>query len=230
MTHNQFHTFLNKISKEPLRVFNATIAPSKYVAINLSESNEALKSVNLSSSDALSNHINLHIENHQASIAFGGYNETRAIYKRSEHFNIKADTERNIHIGLDLWCKANTPVLVPLDAQVHSFKNNTNFGDYGPTIILKHTINKTTFYTLYGHLSEASISKLKVHQEFKQGQQLATLGEASVNGDYPPHLHFQIIKDIDDYYGDYPGVCNKKDLDFYLNNCPNPNLLLKLEA
>jgi len=41
-------------------------------------------------------------------------------------------------------------------------------------------------------------------------------------------LHFQIIKDIKDYKGDYPGVCAAKDLKYYKNNCPNPNLLLKL--
>jgi hypothetical protein len=56
------------------------------------------------------------------------------------------------------------------------------------------------------------------------------LGDTSVNGDYPPHLHFQIIKDIQGYQGDYPGVSSKKDLDFYRNNCPNPNTLLKLNS
>jgi murein DD-endopeptidase MepM/ murein hydrolase activator NlpD len=64
---------------------------------------------------------------------------------------------------------------------------------------------------------------------FKKGQQIATLGDASVNGDYSPHLHFQIIKNIGDYFGDYPGVCSKTDLNFYLDNCPNPNLLLKIK-
>ena len=127
-----------------------------------------------------------------------------------------------------MWCNANTPVYTPLDATVHSFKNNTHFGDYGPTIILKHHINNVEFYTLYGHLSLGSIENLKVNQVFKQGQQIANLGDTEVNGDYPPHLHFQIIKDLQGYLGDYPGVCNKTDLDFYLNNCPDPNLLLKL--
>ena len=111
---------------------------------------------------------------------------------------------------------------------MHSFKNNTNYGDYGPTIILKHHINDIEFYTLYGHLSMESIVNTSVGQFFKQGEQIATLGDVSINGDYAPHLHFQIIKDIQDYKGDYPGVCSKQDLDFYLNNCPDPNMLLKL--
>ena len=49
-----------------------------------------------------------------------------------------------------------------------------------------------------------------------------------MNGDYAPHLHFQIIKNIADYEGDYPGVSSKNDLDFYSANCPDPNLVLKL--
>ena len=85
-----------------------------------------------------------------------------------------------------------------------------------------------TFYTLYGHLSLKSISHLKVGMAFKQGELLGDLGGANINGDYPPHLHFQIIKDLQNFNGDYPGVCNKNDLGFYLRNCPDPNLLLKL--
>ena len=107
--------------------------------------------------------------------------------------------------------------------------NNTNYGDYGPTLILKHKIEDELFYTLYGHLSLASIERIKVGVEVKQGEQIATLGTTEVNGDYPPHLHFQIIKDIQDYKGDYPGVCNQMDLEFYRGNCPDPNLLLGLK-
>jgi murein DD-endopeptidase MepM/ murein hydrolase activator NlpD len=44
--------------------------------------------------------------------------------------------ERNIHIGLDLWIKAGTPILSALDGKIHSFIS-AGFGDYGPTIILE---------------------------------------------------------------------------------------------
>ena len=115
-----------------------------------------------------------------------------------------------------------------MDGEVHSFQNNTNFGDDGPTIILKHTVDGFEFYTLYGHLSVASIQNIQVGQKFAKGAQIATLGNASVNGDYPPHLHFQIIKDMQDGYGDYRGVASQKELAFYKENCPDPNLLLRL--
>ena len=183
----------------------------------------------MSSSTKLEVFVNNYIKKHNAQVAYGGYLEVRGIYKRSHHFNSQAQDERNIHLGIDLWCNAETSIYAPLDATVHSFKNNANHGDYGPTIILKHNISGVEFYTLYGHLSLASIKDLEVGKSFKQGDEIATLGDASVNGDYPPHLHFQIIKDIQDFKGDYSGVCSKKDLEFYKGNCPDPNLLLMLK-
>ncbi len=153
----------------------------------------------------------------------------RNLYQRSTHFNNESTEERNIHLGIDLWSAAGSSVICPLDGIVHSFNNNTEIGDYGPTIILKHSIKKETFYTLYGHLSLESIENLKIGMPFKKGNQLATLGIAEINGDYAPHLHFQIIKNIGDYRGDYPGVCSQSNLDFYKDNCPDPNLLLKIK-
>ncbi len=230
MPSNTFHDFLERISRKPLRVLDASISNLQYIPLDLSKHNTLLQSVDVSSSSKLEAFVNTHISKHNGLVAFGGYNEVRNIYQRSTHFNEQNPlTERNIHLGIDLWIAAGAEILSPLDGVVHSFKNNTNFGDYGPTIILKHVIDGKVFYTLYGHLSTTSIEQLSVGQQFKQGEQLATLGDAAVNGDYPPHLHFQIIKDIGEYVGDYPGVSSKQDLEYYLSNCPNPNVLLKLE-
>lgn len=223
-----FSEFLNSIISEPLRVLDVSIPKSKYIPIDLSESNQILNTVDVSSSSKLEVFVNNHIKKHDALVAYGGYLEVRNIYKRSNHFNSQAEEERNIHLGIDLWCEAETPIFTPLDGTVHSFKNNTNYGDYGPTIILKHHISGLIFYTLYGHLSLASIETLKVGQEFNQGDKIANLGDASVNGDYPAHLHFQIIKDIQGFKGDYPGVCSKQDLESYKVNCPDSGLFLGL--
>ena len=223
-----FPNFLKEISTKPLCVLDPSIPNSKYIQLDLSSSNIKLDEIDVSNAINFGNFINYYIESNKALVAYGGYNEMRSLYKRSQHFNEDPATERNIHLGLDLWIEANTNIYVPLDGMVHSFKNNTNYGDYGPTIILEHKIKDVQFYTLYGHLSLESIQDLKVGQCFKQGSIVGTLGDPSVNGDYPPHLHFQIIKDLQGYQGDYPGVCNIKDLAFYLNNCPDPDNLLKL--
>jgi murein DD-endopeptidase MepM/ murein hydrolase activator NlpD len=229
MSSIAFIELLHRLGNESLYVLDSNIQKSAYVALDLSVTNKALKTVDVSSSETLEMYINKHIEANNAQVAFGGYLETRGIYNRSDYFNdTNPETERNIHLGLDLWIAAETPIFTPLDSEVHSFQNNTNFGDYGPTIILKHTVDSFEFYTLYGHLSLTSISTIQVGEKFAKGAQIATLGDASVNGDYPPHLHFQIIKDMQDYQGDYPGVTSKKELDFYKENCPDPNLLLRL--
>lgn len=226
-----FSVFLNELNPQGIHVLDKSIPISKYIPIDLSIKNELLNKVNVASSSSLEDFLIAHIKTNKGDVAFGGYNEIRNLYQRSTHFNqLDAESERNIHLGIDLWAPVKTVIYAPLNGTIHSFKNNANYGDYGPTIILKHNINPYTFYTLYGHLSLDSLTKLKVGQKVLEGDPIAILGDASINGDYPPHLHFQIIKDIQNYKGDYPGVCSKKDLNFYLNNCPDPNTLLKLEV
>lgn len=198
--------------------------------MDLSVTNLDLAKINITDARAFENYIQEQQQLFDSKIAFGGYLEKRNLYQRSTHFKNEAIEERNIHIGIDLWTQAETSVICPLDGWVHSFKNNAAIGDYGPTLILKHQLENDIFYTLYGHLSLESIRNLKVGMPFKKGQQLATLGNPSENGDYAPHLHFQIIKNIGDYNSDYPGVCSESNLDFYLENCPDPNLLLKIKT
>lgn len=210
------------------KVIDPCIDYSEYIALDLSANNLELINKNLQTSADFENYISNYLTKNNAKAAYGGYIETRTLYQRSKIFRNDLIPERNIHIGLDLWTKAETSVIAALDGKVHSFKNNNNLGDYGPTIILEHKIENQKFYTLYGHLSLESIEKINVGDFFKKGEKLASLGKSNVNGDYAPHLHFQIIKNIGDYWGDYPGVCNKNDLDFYTENCPDPNLLLKI--
>lgn len=212
----------------PTKVIDAEINLSEYIPLNLSVSNQELIDAKLETSDDFEQYIFNYLEKNNAKVAFGGYIEGRLLYQRSAIFFNESIPERNIHIGLDLWTEAGTPVLAALDGKVHSFKNNEGLGDYGPTIILEHTVENEKFYTLYGHLSLESIENLNIGDYFKKGDKIATLGKSSVNGDYAPHVHFQIIHNIESYWGDYPGVCNAKDLNFYIENCPDPNLLLKI--
>ena len=229
MKPSVFNDFLNSISIEPLYVIDTDIDRQKYVAIDLSSSNTDLETIDASSSKAWEDYLNAYLYEHNAMVAVGGYLEQRDIYSRSDYFRQEStENERNIHLGVDLWCKANTKVMAVLDGEIHSFQNNTNFGDYGPTIILKHRIQYIEFYSLYGHLSMTSITNLKVGQRVSQGAVIGTLGDSAVNGDYAPHLHFQLIRDLQGKFGDYPGVASKKQLDFFKKNCPDPQLLLKV--
>ena len=195
-----------------IKVIEDSIPYPKYTPIDLSISNADLSKMDMENTEAFENYMETILQENDSIVAFGGYNEERNLYKTSPLFNDEESEERNIHIGMDLWIKAGTPILAALDGTVHGFDFNAGKGNYGPTIILKHSFENQDFYTLYGHLSVESIENLEIGTAFKKGQKMATLGDSSVNGGYAPHLHFQIIKEIKDYTGDYPGVCSKNDL------------------
>lgn len=155
----------------------------------------------------------------------GGYNEHRTIYRRSAHFDTEEEPRR-LHLGVDIWGPAGTPVYNFFAAEVHSFRNNAVYGDYGGTIILKYDLGGLTLYALYGHLSVSSLTGLVAGQRIAAGAQIATLGNSSENGNWPPHLHFQLMFSIQDFEGDYPGVCQFSKRAAYLANCPDPGLIL----
>lgn len=162
-------------------------------------------------------------------MAYGGYLEQRDLYSGNVNFALDEE-RRDVHLGVDFWAKAGTRVVAPLDGEVHSFKNNAVQGDYGPTIILRHELEGILFHSLYGHLSLESLDGLYVGKAFKKGEELATLGTPEVNVHYAPHLHFQLILDLQRKKGDYPGVCRASEVDFYSRNCPDPMLLFRCRS
>lgn len=157
--------------------------------------------------------------------AYGGYLEERKIYKNTKLFG--SIEPRTIHLGLDIWCDAGTPLVNPIDGYIHSFQDNKEAGDYGPTIITEHFLGDQSFFLLFGHLSHISLLTLKEGKFIKKGEKLADLGTFEENGNWPPHLHFQIVKDMEGYKGDYPGVAKKTELDQYRDNCPDPLIIFK---
>ncbi|WP_082773892.1 peptidoglycan DD-metalloendopeptidase family protein [Hymenobacter sp. PAMC 26628] len=162
----------------------------------------------------------------RATTGLGGYLENRVIYRRSAHFGA-AELARSLHLGVDVWVPAGTPVAAPLPATVHSLADNNNFGDYGPTAILQHELAGTVFYSLYGHLGRAEWQHLRPGQALATGETFATVGPYPENGDWPPHLHFQLMLDLQGRRGDFPGVARPDERDHWTALCPDPNLLLR---
>ncbi len=166
-------------------------------------------------------------------ISIGRYDEPRLLYV-SPLFATGprvTDEHRTIHIGLDLFAVAGTPVYAPLDGVVHAFNDNNAIQDYGPVIILAHaTDDGTPFFTLYGHLSRESLAGLAVGQRIMAGQQFATMGTAEVNVGWTPHLHLQIITDLLGLDTDFPGVARPSQRPIWTALCPDPNLLARVPA
>lgn len=195
---------------------------------DFSESNEEIKSLDISNLQDFINYTFGKLKQNNTPIGVGGYAEKRSIYKMSEVFKT-AGGYRSIHLGIDVTAAEGTEVFAPLDGKVHSFKNNSSFGDYGPTIILEHKLEGERFFTLYGHLSLKSLDGLSEGKVVKKGQKIAEIGDPLVNVGWPPHLHFQIINDMLEKKGDFPGVCLPSEKGFYLSHCPDPNLILKID-
>jgi hypothetical protein len=192
--------------------------------LDFSNRNPDLLKLDLQSTPIFNDYVFGFLKQQEKKYGHGGYMENRMIYQRSTHF--QQGESRCMHLGVDVWCEAFHPLYAPLDSKVHSFAHNNNFGDYGPTIILEHKLNGEIIYTLYGHLSLKSLRNLKEGDVIKKGEKFSELGPFPENGDWPPHLHFQLITDIQGKYGDFPGVCAPSELDHFKLLCPDPNVFI----
>ena len=179
--------------------------------------------------EAMHKTIYRHMEDQRAQLAIGGYLETRPLYT-TDAYEVQGNAGpqwRTVHIGLDFWEKAGTPVYAPYDGQIYSVQDNEGERDYGPTIILEHLAKEgLTFYTLYGHLSRASLEGLQVGQKVTAGQKIAEIGPPPENGNWPPHLHLQLMLDMLGNQGDFPGVAFPEEIEVWKSICPNPQVIV----
>ena len=212
------HSKIN--SKFFFPVMGNTFSEKDYCTISLAANDVEVIESNVTSFEGLDNYVKRTLEKNNAKIAVGGYGEHRIIYSSSDHYNNDINP-RCIHLGIDFWTNAHTPVYAPLDGKIHSFKYNDKVLDYGTTIITEHRSGKNIFWLLFGHLSLDSIKNLKAGQKIKRGEQIATLGEPYENGGWSPHLHLQCITDLGNWWGDFPGVATLSDAAYYLEICPN---------
>jgi peptidoglycan LD-endopeptidase LytH len=198
----------------------------KLLKLDFTAANTELTEEILADTEQFSAYVNRKLGN-SYTYGIGGYNEHRTIYSRSSRFD--GDEEpRRLHLGIDIWGKAGTPIYAPFGGYVHSFAFNNYFGDYGATIVLHHQIEGVSFNTLYGHLSVADLAGLHEGKYINRGQEFAHFGEPTDNGHWPPHLHFQLIEEMHQKKGDYRGVCKFSERDKYLANCADPDVILQM--
>ncbi len=205
------------------KMFEVSLKDPEVATPDLSGKDPEWERIDLNDTEALSALIHQKLGNGKAAV--GGYGEHRIFYERSPLF--QGQEPRSIHLGVDVWIEAGTPIYAPLDGWVHSFADNDAFGDYGPTIVLQHLLEGSTFHTLYGHLDHRSLEWPKEGLEVEGGSKIGWVGSEAVNGNWPPHLHFQVIIDMEGMKGDYPGVARPSEKAHYLNNCPDPSPLLR---
>jgi murein DD-endopeptidase MepM/ murein hydrolase activator NlpD len=211
------------------KVVPFTPGKDKLLLMNFTASNTELKNINIEDENIFASYIEQKIKSSGALYGIGGYAEYRSLYSRSNVFDNSPGTEpRRLHLGTDIWCKEGTPVYAFMGGMVHSFAFNNRFGDYGATLVLLHQLDGNGFYSLYGHISLNDINNILPGQYITRGEEIAHVGNYDENGNWPPHLHFQLIYDMEMNKGDYPGVCAYGEKDKYLRNCPDPDLVLNM--
>lgn len=108
------------------------------------------------------------------AVGIGQYDEARYLYTSPAFAVSDKPTDENtqLHLGIDLFAQAGTPVRAPLDGKVVVFADNASAQDYGPVVVIEHVVQTADdrpqtavrrqrsavkepikFYTLYGHLS-----------------------------------------------------------------------------
>lgn len=214
----------------------------KLYAFDFTAQNKELSTEQIADTESFANYINNTLRAKGCRYGIGGYNEHRTLYARSKHFDNQAgapsgqggeaglaETEpRRLHLGVDIWGLAGTKVFSPLDGILHSYAFNNNDSDYGATLIVTYNLDGVGFHILYGHLSLNSLKNLYEGQPVSKGEVIAEFGMRFENGNWPPHLHFQLIRDMQGWKGDYPGVCKFSERATWLDNCPDADLVLQM--
>jgi 4-aminobutyrate aminotransferase-like enzyme/Ser/Thr protein kinase RdoA (MazF antagonist) len=168
-----------------------------------------------------------------SQVAIGRYDEARLLYNAPQFGASKnpTDERRTVHLGIDFFVEPGTAVRAPLAGVVHILANNAVPQDYGPLVVLKHSTDTgKEFFTLYGHLAEATLKKLRVGQALAQGEVFAHVGDVGENGGWAPHVHFQLILELLDRGADFPGVVRASERAVWKALSPDPNLLLQIPA
>ena len=166
-------------------------------------------------------------------VAIGQYDEPRLLYSSPLFAGAESplDERRTIHLGLDIFCDAGTPVHAPLRGTVHAFAYNPASLDYGGVIILRHTTDDgTEFFSLYGHLSCASLAGVTAGRVIERGEPFAALGSPDENGGWTPHLHLQLFTDLFGLGTDVPGVVRPSQRSAWRSICPDPNLVVGIPS
>ncbi|RPJ64873.1 MAG: alanine--glyoxylate aminotransferase, partial [Acidobacteria bacterium] len=161
-------------------------------------------------------------------VGIGRYDEPRLVYVSElfRHDHNWVVENRTLHVGIDVFQPVGTPVFAPMAGRVHSVANNQAAGDYGPTIVLEHQTDEgVPFWTLYGHLDLPSLA-LEPGRIVERGERIGRMGDVTVNGGWPPHVHFQVMVDSFGRAGDFPGVAPPSERAVWLSLVPDPNVIL----
>ena len=217
---NEFAPIVDpNLRKDPLLVLDTGVSSSLFTAPK-----------DASDSAALTRKIDRAMEDIDCRVAIGRYDEYRLVYGGDAYVDVDGHPRR-LHLGIDIFMPAASAVYAPLPATVFSIANHDQAFDYGGTVILQHQIQQNdrsalVFHTLYGHLSPDSLGSIAIGDTVNAGQLIGRMGTINENGNWPPHLHFEIITDLLGETDTFVGVGSADYRNVWCSLCPDPNLIL----
>ena len=189
-------SFLQRRDPEPAPVVDAPLDTA--VVLDWSTANEEVtRLARAGEIAALTTLVEEELDAVGATVGIGRYLEARGVYAGAAFEAADADDQRTVHVGIDLFLPAGEVVRAPLDGVVEASAECAAAYDFGPMAIVRHaTDGGVPFWTLYGHLSRDSLPGLQPGRAVARGDELARIGPYPENGNWPPHLHFQLLTDL----------------------------------
>jgi Ser/Thr protein kinase RdoA (MazF antagonist) len=152
----------------------------------------------------------LAIAAHGCEISCGGRSAPRSRWTEAEACTL--------HLGVDLYAPAGTPVASALDATVHAVLEDPDASE-GVAVILEHAPEDgVRFYGVYRPLQPAD---LRPGKSIARGERIGAIAEGAL-----PHLHFQLATALPDSDALPPNCCEPSKQRVWRSFCPDPNALL----
>ena len=187
---------------------------------DFSKHNHDLKYIAINDPEVLDRHICDTLQKNRRRWGYGGWGEHRTFYESEGVSN------QDIHLGLDIWLPADTPIYAPFTGTIHGYQDHADRKGSGPTIVTRHAIGETTFWILFANLSKNSLESVKVGKTVRSGDEIARVGAKHENGGWPAHVHLQIISDMTGHIDHFPQYAKQSEKEHYLRICPNPESLI----
>lgn len=99
-------------------------AADKLCTFNFTATNTELSPEDIADTNKFSDWITTKLSVGNYKYGIGGYMEHRTLYARSALFATEEEPRR-LHLGVDIWAPAGTPVYAPFDGTIHSFRTMT---------------------------------------------------------------------------------------------------------
>jgi 4-aminobutyrate aminotransferase-like enzyme len=163
-------------------------------------------------------------------IGLGRFGEDRGLY---DHPDSPRDPDpRDIHLGVDIFVPAGSRILAPYPGVVEDTGNDAGRHGFGGILVLRHETDAgVPFWTVYGHLAPASLAGLRPGQRIAQGETLARLGTMNENGNWPPHLHVQLMTHLMGWRAEeVMGIAWVSQWELWREICLDPSIILGIGA